>query len=144
MLFLGDLSELSLQEVKDHIKADYSGVRDGGGEEVVVDLEGCEIIIAYESVGSWGCDSSSFFLFRKDDKLYEVNGSHCSCYGFEGQWTPEETTLVALFHRANCGNLFYAGGYDDDSEKNQRKAVDTINRLYAAVEMEKIVLNPKH
>lgn len=29
----------------------------------------------------------------QDGKLYEVNGSHCSCYGLEGQWDIEETSL---------------------------------------------------
>lgn len=28
--------------------------------------------------------------FRKGDKYYTAQGSHCSCYGLEGQWEPEE------------------------------------------------------
>ena len=47
----------------------------------------------------------AFVLFRRDGKLYEVNGGHCSCYGLEGQWEPEETTLAALTHRAQKGDL---------------------------------------
>lgn len=47
----------------------------------------------------------AFVLFRKDGKLYEVNGGHCSCYGLEGQWEPEETTIEALEHRLKEGNL---------------------------------------
>lgn len=47
----------------------------------------------------------AFVLFEKDGVLYEVNGSHCSCYGLEGQWMPEETTLEALEHRLNKGTL---------------------------------------
>jgi hypothetical protein len=35
-------------------------------------------------------------IFEKDGKLWEVNGSHCSCYGLEGQWQPEETTWEAI------------------------------------------------
>ena len=38
----------------------------------------------------------AFVLFKKGNQLYEVHGSHCSCYGLEGQWSPEETTLEAL------------------------------------------------
>lgn len=38
-------------------------------------------------------------VFRKEDKLYEVHGSHCSCYGLEGQWSPEETSFEALLDR---------------------------------------------
>jgi len=48
---------------------------------------------------------SAFVLFEKEGKLYEVNGSHCSCYGlgessYTGgggtQWKPEETSWEAL------------------------------------------------
>lgn len=28
--------------------------------------------------------------------LYEVSGSHCSCYGFEGQFEPQVTTKAYL------------------------------------------------
>lgn len=43
---------------------------------------------------------SAFVLFKKDGKLWEVNGSHgCSCYGLEGQWEPEECTPESLLVR---------------------------------------------
>ena len=65
-------------------------------------LDNCEVIYAhYEG----GYDGSAFVLFRKDGKLFEVNGSHCSCYGLEGQWTPEETTLAAMLARPNVPEL---------------------------------------
>lgn len=32
-----------------------------------------------------------------------VEGSHCSCYGLEGQWNPEETPLDVLLHIAETG-----------------------------------------
>ena len=55
----------------------------------------------------------AFVLFRKNGKLYEVNGSHCSCYGLgeesiggsESQWQPEETTIESLKHRLKNGNF---------------------------------------
>lgn len=49
-------------------------------------------------------------IFEKGGKLYEVNGSHCSCYGlgsdsYSGghntQWEPEETSWEALKIRPN-------------------------------------------
>ncbi len=43
--------------------------------------------------------------FRRDGRLYEVNGSHCSCYGLENQWDPESTTVEALRHRLTNGTL---------------------------------------
>lgn len=41
-------------------------------------------------------EGDAFVLFERDGKLYEVNGSHCSCYGLEGQWEPEETSVAAV------------------------------------------------
>lgn len=50
-------------------------------------------------------EGSAFVLFLKEDKLYEVNGGHCSCYGLEGQWEPEETSVKAIGHRLEKGHL---------------------------------------
>lgn len=44
---------------------------------------------------------SATVIFEKDGKLWEVNGSHCSCYGLEGQWAPEETTWEAIAIRGD-------------------------------------------
>lgn len=41
-------------------------------------------------------DGAAFVLFERDGALYEVNGSHCSCFGLEDQWQPELTTWAAL------------------------------------------------
>lgn len=43
-------------------------------------------------------------IFVKDGRLFEVIGSHCSCMGLEGQWSPEETTAKALFFRPNVSD----------------------------------------
>jgi hypothetical protein len=42
-----------------------------------------------------GYEGQAFVLFERDGKLYEVNASHCSCYGLDGQWDPTETTWKA-------------------------------------------------
>ncbi|MFM7025186.1 MAG: hypothetical protein ACKOWC_03890 [Limnohabitans sp.] len=72
-----------------------------------------EVLIASYSHG--GYEGDAFVLFRKDGKLYEVNAGHCSRYGIEGQWQPEETSVEALRHRLDkgrlgrdnyCGNIF--------------------------------------
>ncbi len=57
-------------------------------------------------------DGSAFVLFERGGKLYEVNGGHCSCYGLEGQWEPEETSVEALRHRLNNG--YFGGTYSYD------------------------------
>lgn len=48
---------------------------------------------------------SSYVLYWKDGKFYEVYGSHCSCFGLEDQWDPEETTLVELLALADRNAL---------------------------------------
>lgn len=62
-------------------------------------LEGVEIL--YACYNSEAYEGWAQVIFRKDGILYEVNGSHCSCYGLEGQWEPEETTVKALLFRPN-------------------------------------------
>lgn len=57
-------------------------------------------------------EGDAFVLFVKDGKLYEVNGSHCSCYGLEGQWSPEEVHIESLEHRikkSDYGMTHYHG-----------------------------------
>lgn len=56
----------------------------------------------------------SFGLFVKDGKLFEVNGSECSVWNFNGQWDPEETSTVALLRRLDKGSLGQEG--DEDSQ----------------------------
>jgi hypothetical protein len=76
------------------------------------DLEGCEVLFA-----AYDCDyeGQALVVYRMGDKLYEVNGSHCSCYGLEDQWEPEETFVEALRHRIEKGTLgYFLGGYTAD------------------------------
>lgn len=92
----------------------FDGIRweDRGRDGPLADQEpfkGAEVLLA--SYGTPSYEGYAFVLFRRDGKLYEVNGSHCSCYGLEGQWDPEETTAEALRHRMDEGRLG-AGEYD--------------------------------
>jgi hypothetical protein len=64
-------------------------------------LAGATIHLAWYGYGDY-C-GSSLVIFEKDGKLYEVNASHCSCYGLEGQWEPEETNWEALAMRGVDG-----------------------------------------
>jgi hypothetical protein len=58
------------------------------------DLVGKNILFASYDCG--GYDGEAFVIFEENGSLYEVHGSHCSCYGLEGQWEPELTTKAAL------------------------------------------------
>ena len=64
-----------------------------------------DIHILFASYSYYCYSGHAFVLFERDGKLFEVNGSHCSCYGLEGQWKPEETTIEALEHRLLNGSL---------------------------------------
>lgn len=52
-------------------------------------------------------NGSAFVLFEQDGVLYEVNGSHCSCYGLEDQWEPEEVNLDELEQRFSRKDSYY-------------------------------------
>lgn len=66
-----------------------------------------EVNILFASYTYVCYDGSAFVLFEKDGKLYEVNGSHCSCYGLEGQWEPEETSLESIEYRLRNGDYAF-------------------------------------
>jgi len=70
----------------------------------------------------------AFVLFEIDGKLYEVNGEHCSCYGLEGQWEPEETTIEDIKYRLTEGEL----GYDSYDGENyfRNELIDYIGEEY--------------
>lgn len=82
-----------------------------------VEDSGENILFAWYGAGSY--DGSAFVLFERDGRLYEVNGGHCSCFGLEDQWDPEETSVAELMHRIDEGSLgkdeYYDGGdFGDD------------------------------
>ena len=51
-------------------------------------------------------------LFKRDDKLWLVEGSHCSCEGLEGQWVPEESSPEVVRRIVELANVDCAW-YDD-------------------------------
>jgi hypothetical protein len=66
------------------------------------DRHGIEMIYA-----SYDCppyEGYAHVIFVRDGKIYEVNGSHCSCFGLEDQWQPEETSAIALLARPNISD----------------------------------------
>ncbi len=65
-------------------------------------LDDAEVLFAYYSYEDYSGDS--LVVYSKDGKFFEVNGGHCSCYGLEGQWSPEETTLEAIYQRMFTGD----------------------------------------
>lgn len=123
MLAVEDLAGLDEALVLDHIVCSFKIEEE--------DLDGFEVLVAYESVGDHGCDSSNWFLLRKDGQLYENYGSHCSCWGFEEQWAPEETNIEYLLSD-KFG--FSMGGYDSDQGGNEDAVDREIRRLFIGTE----------
>jgi hypothetical protein len=69
------------------------------------ELEGVEVLFADYTYEDY--EGDAYVLFRKDSKLFEVYGSHCSCYGLEDQWEPEETDIETLIGQmARSGKLW--------------------------------------
>ncbi len=92
--------------------------KEGLEQDFKTNLDGVNILFASYSYENYSGDA--FVLFEKDGKLYEVNGSHCSCYGLEGQWAPEETNVQALKYRlyeGGMGNEHYGGNIYADELK---------------------------
>jgi hypothetical protein len=59
------------------------------------------IEIIYAAYDISGYEGDAHVIFIKEGKLYEVNGSHCSCNGLDNSWIPEETSIKALLFRPN-------------------------------------------
>ncbi len=59
---------------------------------------GIEII--YAEYDNHDYEADAFVLYKKDGKLYEVYGSHCSCFDLENQWEPEIVSIDALKKRS--------------------------------------------
>ena len=64
-----------------------------------------DINILFASYGCANYSGDAFVLFEKGGKLFEVNAGHCSCYGLEGQFNCEETSLEALKLRLVEGKM---------------------------------------
>lgn len=77
----------------------FKGAEDVAGNFETTLPDRIEILVAAYSYGNYSGDA--FVLYRLDGELFEVNGSHCSCYGLEGQWKPEKTTPEAVLLRVN-------------------------------------------
>ncbi|MCR8994730.1 hypothetical protein [Brevibacillus laterosporus] len=90
------------------------------------ELKDVEILLASYTCAKW--EGDAFVLFRKDGKLYEVNGSHCSCFGLEGQWKPDETNIEVLEHRLTQGTLGI-GGWHDEIDVFRSELIKVLNGI---------------
>jgi len=99
-VFLNDWQDVTQEKIFDYFEV--------GSEEVA----GVKILFASYTYEDYSGDA--FVLFIKDGKLFEVNGAHCSCYGLEGQWQPEEIILEELQNRLTVGT--FGTGWSESGE----------------------------
>lgn len=81
-----------------------------------------EILFAAYADGDYSGDAK--VIYYKDKKLYEVNGSHCSCMGLEGQWEPEETSWAAIAMRPEKDRLSEYYDYSDETRTTLNALID--------------------
>lgn len=83
---------------REGVLEDFAGYEYVDGKRVVNHIPDFptdeEILFAVYSYGDYS--GSAMVLFRAGDRLFEVSGGHCSCYGIEGDWSPGEVTWDAL------------------------------------------------
>lgn len=84
-------------------------------DKAIKKYENVNILFASYSYANY--EGDAWVLFEQNGELYEVNGGHCSCYGLEGQWSPDKVSLKELEHRLTKG----AWGEDDWSDNNFKK-----------------------
>lgn len=100
----------------------YSLNKDGEGQRVKAELEAPvptpdELLFA--SYGGGAYDGDAVVIFEKDGYLYEVHGSHCSCYGLEGSWSPSKISWEALNLRVQAMDDQYGFLHDHESEARE-------------------------
>lgn len=68
------------------------------------DIAGVSVIVASYTQEDYS--GSAYVLFERDGKLFEVHGGHCSCYGLEDQWEPEDADRDSILHRIENGTWY--------------------------------------
>lgn len=64
-------------------------------------------VFAEYDCGSY--EGSAIVLYKQGRKWYQVYGSHCSCYGLENQWGPEEFDPKLHFEAMKEGKTLLSG-----------------------------------
>jgi hypothetical protein len=72
-------------------------------KKALLEWSDINILFASYNCGNW--EGEAWVLLEKEGKLFEVNAQHCSCYGVEGQWEPEQVSLEELKYRLEKGTL---------------------------------------
>lgn len=96
----GNLTDQTRAEINGHLNGYYKDIN---------------IILATYDLESY--EGYAYVLFERNGNLYEVDGSHCSCYGLEGQFSPEDVDMAELEHRlleGTFGESSYSGYFKEE------------------------------
>lgn len=112
-VFLNNFS--SLEEIIREFEAEWD-------KEKIEELKNTKyknINFLFASYGTDNYSGDAYVLFEKEGKLYEVTGSHCSCYGLEGQFEYNSpSTLEGIKYIIESNKRF---GVDEWSDNNFRE-----------------------
>jgi len=78
-----------------------------------------QVLLADYYTGNY--EGDALVVYRQGDKYFTVEGSHCSCFGLEGQWKPEEydeKTFSEMVGRKLGGYRQNYDGYGADTKSN--------------------------
>jgi len=110
----------------DAMVRDFTPYPDYDSEEASIAGMATEDEIVWASYDGGSYDGSATVIYKRyGDNLFEVHGSHCSCYGLEGQWDPSAVLVQQLQARP-----LSAGGYDEI----EQVAVDAWRKLWPLTE----------
>ena len=84
MLLLGDLENYTEQEAISYLKELFG---------LTTDLDNYEVLAALLDEGGYEGYSYMLLLDNSSGCYYENIASHCSCYGFEDGFNPQETNI---------------------------------------------------
>lgn len=102
-----------------------------GWNQVDIDIlnafKGVHILLAYYLSENYS--GTAYVVFEKRGKLYEVEGSHCSCYGLEGQWEPAEIPLELLNNYVDKGQKGIDSWYSVQYRDELVELVKKLNKL---------------
>lgn len=101
----------------------FNGIEDVVSQFSIGEDELKDVRIIAATYDNEGYDGSAMIVFRKEGKLYEVHGSHCSCYGLEGQWNPEEISYEALMDRLGKSQDSQIERFGNDFDSGLRKGL---------------------
>lgn len=84
------------------------------------ELEPKRVLLALYSAEMY--EGSSLVVFEDNGKFYVNQGSHCSCYGLEDQWSPTQYDNKEEFIR--CFEI--ENFYDNDMSRAQKEILEQL------------------